>query len=202
MREAFRGPGRFLGALILLTASSQANAGNFWKPFVAGVVSGLVIHESAHLALDIAYDAEPRFKRVSFGPLPFFALTHRGNLAPRREALISGAGFVSQHLTSEWILARRQSEEPLSNFEKGALAFHVGTSLAYSGAALTRHGPFERDTRGLADATHTDERVIGLLVLAPAALDTWRYLRPQSRVARWGSRVAKAGFLGFLVFKR
>ena len=77
----------------------------------------------------------------------------------------------------------------------------MATSVAYAGAAFARYGPYERDTRGIADATGTDERLIGALVLAPAAFDTWRYLRPNSKAARWGSRLSKAAFLGVLLFK-
>lgn len=191
----------FLAGLLCLFAL-PAQAGGFWKPFLAGALTGFAVHEGSHLALDIAFDAEPRLKGVSFGPLPFFAVTHRGNLSAGREALVSGAGFFSQHLTSEIILSRRAEGAALSNFEKGALAFHVATSVAYAGAAFSRYGPFERDTRGIADSTGADERLIGALVLAPAAFDTWRYLRPHSRIARWGSRLAKVGFLGVLAFKR
>ncbi len=165
-------------------------------------MSGFAIHEASHLILDIAFAAEPRLKGVTFGPLPFFAITHRSNLPPGREALISGAGFLSQHVTSEIVLSRRAAGDELSNFEKGALTFHVATSVAYAGAAFARYGPFERDTRGLAFAIDADERLVGALVLAPAALDTWRYLRPNSRAARWGSRLAKAAFLGVIAFKR
>lgn len=188
------------GLLSLLAA--EAHAGGFWKPFLAGGLSGLAVHEASHLALDFAFDARPRVKGVSFGPIPFFAITHRSDVPPGREALISGAGFFSQHVTSEIILSRRAVDDSLSNYEKGVLTFHVATSVAYAGAAFARYGPFERDTRGLADATGSDERLIGALVLAPAAFDTWRYLRPHSRTAKWASRVAKVGFLGVIAFKR
>jgi len=186
---------------ILLLLAGPAPAGDFWKPFLGGALSGLAVHEGAHLALDLAFDADPRLKGVHFGPLPFFALTHRAGIPPRHEALISGAGFVSQHIWAEVVLSRRQADEPLSNFRKGVLAFHLGTSAAYAGAALARHGPFERDTRGLGDATGTDERLIGALVLAPAAFDAWRCLRPRSEAAKWGARISKAAFLGFIAFK-
>lgn len=189
-------------AAILILAAPTAQAGGFWKPFLAGAVSGLVIHEGSHLALDIAFDADPRLKGVSFGPIPFFAITHRGNLSPRREALVSGAGFLSQHFVSEIVLSRRGAEESLSPFGKGLLTFHVATSAAYAGAAFSRYGPFERDTRGVADATRSDERLIGALILAPAAFDAWRYFRPRSRIARWGSRLGKAAFLGVITFKK
>lgn len=190
-----------LAGLLCLLAP-QAEAGGFWKPFLSGAIAGFAIHESSHLALDITFDAEPRLKGVRFGSIPFFAVTHRGDLSRGREAFVSGAGFFSQHLTSEIILSTRAEGAALSNFEKGALAFHVATSVAYAGAAFSRYGPFERDTRGVADSTGADERLIGALVLAPAAFDVWRYLRPNSKAAKWGSRLAKVGFLGVIAFKR
>lgn len=191
---------RFLIAFLLGAAASPAAAGSFWKPFVAGAASGFAIHEASHFVLDVAFDTDPRLKKVTFGPLPFFAITHRSGGDPRKEAFISGAGFVSQQASSEWILSRRHAGEKVSAFEKGVLSFHVATSTAYAGAALARYGPFERDTRGIADATMTDERLVGVLVLAPAVFDAWRYFRPQSKAARWGSRLSKVAFLGLLAF--
>ena len=167
-------------AALQALAAPTAHAGGFWRPFIAGAVSGFAIHEGSHLALDIAFDADPRLKGVRFGPIPFFAITHRGNLSPRREALVSGAGFLSQHVVSEIALSRRGLDEGASPFGKGLLAFHVATSAAYAGAAFSRYGPFEPDTRGVADATGTDERLTGALILAPAAFDAWRYVRPRS----------------------
>jgi hypothetical protein len=190
-----------LVAALVLVGAPSARAGDFWKPFVAGAASGFLIHEGSHLILDLAFDTEPRLKGVHFGPVPFFALTHSNRTPAHEEALISGAGFFSQHVTSEIVLTRRGPGEPISPFEKGLLAFHVATSAGYSVAAFARYGPEERDTRGIAAATGTDERVIGALVLAPAAFDTWRYLRPNSRAARFGSRLSKAVFLGVILFK-
>jgi hypothetical protein len=200
VRETSRGLIRGLAAACLFLAA-DARAEEFWKPFLAGAVSGLAIHEGSHLVFDVAFDADPRVKGVKFGPIPFFAITHRNGLPARQEALISGAGFLSQQVTSELVLSRRAPGDPASAFEKGLLAFHVATSTAYAGAAFARYGPHERDTRGIADATSTDERVIGALVLAPAAFDTWRYFRPESKAARWGSRLSKVAFLGVLLFK-
>jgi hypothetical protein len=134
--------------------------------------------------------------------VPFFAVTHDSGLPDGRESLISGAGFFSQHLTSEVILTRRAVDAPLSSFEKGALAFHVATSTGYAVAAFAKYGPYERDTRGLADSLHVDERLVGAFVLAPAAFDAWRYFRPKSRVARWGSRISKVAYVGLLFARR
>jgi len=190
-----------LSLVLLVALAPSARAGGFWKPFLAGAAAGFAIHEGSHLVLDLVFDTEPRLKGVSFGPIPFFAVTHDSNTPSQEEALISGAGFVSQQVTSEIVLTRRAPGDPISPFEKGLLTFHVATSVAYAGAAFARYGPYERDTRGIADSTGTDERVIGALVLAPAAFDTWRYLRPNSRAAKWGSRLSKVAFLGVLLFK-
>ena len=191
-----------LAAVLALLAGATPSPAPDALQFGLGALSGLAIHEGSHLAFDVAFDAEPRLKGVRFGPLPFFALTHRSGLPRGQEAVISGAGFLSQHVTAEILLTRRGDSGKLSPYAKGLLAFHVGTSVAYAGAAFARHGPFERDTRGLADATRANERVIGALVLAPAVFDTWRYFRPKSRAARWGSRMSKAAFVGFVAFKR
>lgn len=202
MTRGRRSSSGLAGLALSLALVPGARAGESWRPFLFGVTAGFVIHEGSHLALDVAFDAGPRLKGVSFGPIPFFAVTHRSNLKPRHEALISGAGFFSQHVVSEGALSRRGANDRLSAFEKGALAFHLATSVAYAGAAFSRYGPYERDTRGIADALGSDERFIGALVLAPAVFDTWRYLRPNSKAARWSSRIAKAGFLGALAFKK
>jgi hypothetical protein len=192
--------GLFLGCLLAGAQSTQA--GEFWKPFIAGAASGFAIHEGSHLLLDLTFDTKPRLTGVHFGPIPFFALTHSNNTPPDDEALISGAGFFSQHVTSEVIMTLRKPGAEVSAFDKGLLAFHLATSLGYAGAAFFRYGPEERDTRGIAASTNTDERLVGALVLAPAVFDTWRYLRPQSKAVRIASRVSKAAFLGVVVFKR
>jgi hypothetical protein len=190
-----------LTATSTLFGSGEVEAADSWKSFLAGAAVGFALHETSHVAFDVAFGAEPRVKAVHFGPIPFFAITHREGLPERREAWISGAGFLSQHITAEVILSRRASGHSLSHFAKGALAFHVATSVAYSGAAFSKYGPHERDTRGIATATRTDERLVGALVLAPAAFDTWRAFRPDSGVAKWGSRVAKIGYLGFIAMR-
>jgi hypothetical protein len=188
-------------ALALSFRSTEVVASDSWKAFLAGAATGFAIHETSHVGFDVAFQAGPRLKGVRFGPLPFFAITHRDGLPASQEAWISGAGFLSQHGVAEVILSRGAPGRPQPAFAKGALAFHLATSIAYAGAAFSKYGPFERDTRGLATATRTDERLIGALVLAPAAFDTWRALRPNSGTAKWASRLAKIGYVGFIAFR-
>jgi hypothetical protein len=170
--------------------------------FLAGGGLGLVLHETGHLIFDAAFDAGPHVIGVKFGPFPFFAITHRGDLSARREFTISSAGFWMQSLSSEWLLTRqpglRQTHAPVA---KGLLAFNVLNSTGYAFVAFARAGPFERDTRGMANSIGVDERVIGAVVLAPAVLDAIRYFNPDARWAKWASRAAKVGSV-VLVVKR
>jgi hypothetical protein len=162
--------------------------------FLAGGALGLGAHETGHLFFDLLFDADPGLRKVDFHGIPFFAITHRSGLSPAREFTISSAGFWVQHAGSEWLLTRRPrlryEDAPLA---KGVLAFNVLASGAYAGAAFFRTGPPERDTKGMADAADIDERAIGVVILVPAVLDTWRYFRPESRAAVWMSRAAKIG---------
>lgn len=163
--------------------------------FLAGGALALGMHETGHLIFDEAFGADPGIRRVRFGPLPFFAITHRA-VSPAREFSIASAGFWVQHATDEWLLTRRPAlrhdQAPLA---KGVLAFNVLASVAYSGAALAHAGPAERDTRAMAESLGIDERWVGGMLLAPALLDTWRYGHPQSRWAAWMSRAAKAAMV-------
>jgi hypothetical protein len=164
--------------------------------FVGGAAAGFLAHEGGHLLFDVAFDADPGVKRVSFAGIPFFAITHDGDVTPRQEFTISSAGFWVQHGTSEWILAThprlRHERAPLL---KGWLAWNVLASAAYSVAAFGRFGPAERDTRGMAQGLGIAEPWIGGMILAPAVLDTWRYARPDSKAAKWTSRAVKVGMV-------
>jgi hypothetical protein len=193
-------------------ASAQSTPGQAARPqehrvadvatFLAGGVLALGMHEGGHLVFDVAFDASPKIRHVQFGPFPFFAISHRGDLSPRREFTVSSAGFWVQEATSEWLLTTRphlrREHAPLA---KGVFAFNVLNSIGYSAVAFAKAGPAERDTRGMATGIGVDERAIGAIVLAPALIDAYRYFRPESRWATWASRIAKAGGV-LLVIKR
>lgn len=160
---------------------------------IGGAAVGLALHESSHVVADYAAGVPPGLKKVTFGPIPFFAITHEA-VTPTREFVISSAGFWAQHAVSEYVLVThprlRHEQAP---FLKGVLAFNIVTSVAYSGAAFARTGPNERDTRGMALSASVGEPVIGALILAPAVLDGMRYLGTDNRWIVWGSRAAKIG---------
>jgi hypothetical protein len=162
--------------------------------FLGGAAVALGAHEAGHLLFDAIFDADPGLKRVEFGWIPFFAITHKPGLPPRQEFVISSAGFWVQHATNEWILtARPRLKDEQAPFLKGMVAFNVGASVAYSVAAFAQVGPDERDTRGMAVSARMDEPWIGAVVLLPAVLDSWRYLNPDAEWPKWLSRAAKVG---------
>jgi hypothetical protein len=186
-------------ALVVLAAAQSAAAQNespasrFGKVLLGGA-AGLGLHEAGHLVANWAFEEKVRVKKVDYKGIPFFAIAHAPDLSPRREYVVSSAGFWAQYLYSEHILThhpdlRRES----SPFRKGMLTFHVATSLVYAGAAFAKTGPVERDTRGMALSRRIDERWIGLMVLIPAVLDVYRYFDADARWAAWTSRGFKVG---------
>jgi hypothetical protein len=162
--------------------------------FLSGAAAAFGIHEAGHGAAALSFGARPRIKKIDYAGFPFFAIDH-ATVSPAKEFVISSAGFWSQHAGSELILsthpALRHERSPVF---KGMLAFNLATSAVYSVAAFGAFGPEERDTRGMAVSlgrSGVSERAIGALVLAPAVLDGYRYLRPDAAWARWASRGMK-----------
>ena len=189
-------------ALIILAApvSAQESAGERFGKVLLGGAAGLGLHEAGHLVANWAFEEKVVVKKVSYKGIPFFALSHAPDLSPRREYVVSSAGFWTQYLYSEQILTHHpnlKNEE--SPFRKGMLTFHVVTSLVYAGAALGRTGPIERDTRGMATSRRIDERWIGVMVLAPALLDVYRYFNADARWATWASRGVKMGSVALVL---
>jgi hypothetical protein len=161
--------------------------------FLGGAAVGLAAHEAGHLLFDGIFDANPGIKRVSFGGIPFFAITH-DTMSRRKEFIIDSAGFWVQEATNEILLTGRPNlRKEHAPFTKGVFAFNVLVSVGYAGAAFGRVGPAERDTRGMAESLGWKEPYVGLLILVPAVLDIVRYYNPDARWATWGSRAAKIG---------
>jgi hypothetical protein len=169
--------------------------------FFAGAALALAVHESGHLLFDVIFDADVNVKSVHLGAIPFFAIAHKAGLPPREEFTISSAGFWTQEATAEWLLTKRPDlRHEHAPFVKGVLAFDLLTSFGYGTVALFKAGPPERDTRGMA-AIGVSEPAIGALIMAPAAIDAYRYFYPEARWARWASRAAKVATV-VLVLKR
>ena len=61
--------------------------------FLGGGAAGLVVHEAGHIATGLAMGAGPGFKRLDYGVIPFFAITH-DSVSRRRE-------------TGSWVTAKK-----------------------------------------------------------------------------------------------
>jgi hypothetical protein len=174
---------------------SSSSAPGTIAQFLLGGALGLGLHESGHVLASAALGADPGIKGITFGFIPFFAITH-DPVSPAREYTISAAGFWVQSATSEWLLTRRPTlEHDHAPIAKGVLAFDVLASTVYGFAGLAHVGPPERDTRSMALSLRVNESWVGGAVLAPAIFDAWRYKRPDSTFPRWASRVSKAGLV-------
>lgn len=162
--------------------------------FFTGAAAGLAVHESGHIMFGEAFGAHPRVRPLEGSAIPFFKIVH-DPVSRRKEFAISSAGLWMQYADSEWMLtARPRLRDEHAPFLKGILAFDLATSTMYGIAAFARAGPSERDTRGIAVSlgrTGVPEPRVGLLVLAPAVLDGYRFLKPDSRWAAWASRSVK-----------
>lgn len=169
--------------------------------FLGGAAVAFGAHETGHLLFDLLFDASPGLKKVDFHGIPFFAITHDSGLAPRKEFTIDSAGFWVQEAGNELILSKRPGlRDEHAPFLKGMVAFNVLASVAYAGAAFARTGPYERDTRGIADSVRWKEPFVGALILAPAILDAVRFYERNPKWAMWASRGAKV-FSVVLVFR-
>ena len=202
-RVGFRPWALGFGLTLLLAAApvyaQESGASRFGKVILGGF-AGLGLHETGHLVANWAFEEKVKVKKVDYKGIPFFALSHAPDLSPRREYVVSSAGMWAQYLYSEQILTHHPNlKHEQSPFRKGMLAFHVVTSLMYSGAAFGRTGPVERDTRGMASSRRISERWIGAIVLAPALLDVYRYLHPEARWATWTSRGVKMGSVALVI---
>jgi hypothetical protein len=179
-------------------SKSGPSAGDVGR-FLLGGATGLGLHESGHLIAAAALGADPGVKGISYGFIPFFAITHH-QVSPAREYTISSAGFWMQSLSSEWLLTRRpdirHEHAPLA---KGLLAFDVIAFAVYGCAGMAHIGPPERDTRSMAASLRVNESWVGAAVLSPAVFDAWRYEKPAAAFPRWASRVSKAALVLLVV---
>ncbi len=142
---------------------------------------------TGHLVFNLLFDADPG---LAAGRLPRHPVLRdhapRAGLTPRRELIISSAGFWVQHAGSEWLLTRRpRLRRERAPFAKGVLAFNVLAS-----AALRRRRLREHRARGARHARHRHRRAAstsagsGAMILAPAVLDALALLPARGEVGR------------------
>lgn len=189
--------------LLLPTAAGAQVPVRKTVSLLAGAATGLVVHESGHVMTSALFDAHPNTKPIHYGGIPFFAVTHEP-VTRRQEFVVSSAGFWMQHAGSEWLLTSRPNlRDESAPFLKGMLVFNIATSAMYAGAAFGKLGPPERDPLGMARSLGKKgwpEPAVGALILAPALLDGYRYLKPDQKWAAWASRGIKVAFMALTLF--
>lgn len=166
-----------------------------WLLLGAGI--GLALHEGTHLALDYALDTKPTVVPVSLGPFPFFAIQPNDVRNNQQRYSIAMAGFMMQDLYSEIILHAdprlREHHRPLL---KGMMAMHVGLMLGYAITGFANIGPAQSDVNTMSRAIGVPPWGIGLMLIVPAACDTYRYFVPNSKWAPWVSLAGKLSMVG------
>jgi hypothetical protein len=180
--------------------------------YVAGGLAAFAAHESGHLAANFVLHNRPRIVPVwGFGFVPFFAISpelacdqetcrradgHIFRAGRRGKFAIVTAGFEVQHVTSEIILTLDQHlRRHRSPFLKGWLTFNIGLSVAYALASVLNIEDSHGDAGGAAALSHMPRALMAAWLVAPAALDAYRYLQNDSPWAPWLSRGLKVGFV-------
>ncbi len=166
-----------------------------WLALGAGV--GFAAHETGHVIMDYAVGSEPTLQATNLGPFPFFAVQPIGIKNNQHRYAVAMAGFLMQDLWSELILRidprLREHHRP---FLKGLLAFHVVLMAGYAITGLADIGPPQSDVNTMSRGLSTPPWAIGLMLLVPAACDTYRYFVPDSRWAPWVSLAGKLTMVG------
>lgn len=171
-------------------------AGNPAK-FFQGAFVALAGHEMGHVIANFAVGADPYLKSVNYGPIPFFTIEPGRKLNNREHYITASAGFNSQHIINEWLLTEhpnlKDEDEP---FLRGMAGFNFWLTVGYAATAFAGTGPPERDTKGMADSLGWNERWVGVMILVPTALDTYRYKHPDAKWAVTASRASKLLIIG------
>lgn len=162
-----------------------------------GAGTGLVLHEGGHVLMDYAVGAEPTFVPVKLGPFPFFAIQPSHLETNQQRYTVAMTGFMMQDIYSELILhidpRLREHHHP---FLKGMLAFHVLLNTGYAITGFANIGPAQSDVNTMARSLGVPPWSIGLMLIAPALVDTYRYFVPDSRWAPWVSMGSKLTMIG------
>ena len=192
-----------LALLALLgTRPASAREGDFrrfpdyvWLLLGAGV--GLVVHESGHLLFDAALNTEPKIVGVKLGPFPFFAIEPTRVRNNQQRYVIAQAGTMMESIYSEAILqADPHIREQKHAFLKGMLLFHVVLDAGYAITGLAGIGPAQSDVNTMSRALGVPPWGIGIMLMVPAVVDTYRYFMPESRWAPWVSLGTKLTMVG------
>jgi hypothetical protein len=199
-----------------LAIDPAEGGGSPWRSaalFAGGSLAAFLLHESGHVAANLAFGNTPHLEPASFaGAVPFFTIasgihcsgdrcTRPGGspFGPGNRGLftILMAGFHVQHATNELILSFDPGlRHECAPFRKGMLAFNTLTSVGYVVANWSGVEPEQGDLRGAYGEVGAPRHLVNALLLGIAGLDLARYAFPDARWLAWVSRAAKVGLGG------
>lgn len=100
---------------------------HYWRSFIAGAATSLLLHEAAHVGTSLALGARPTFGFDRGRPTVYSGIDPLAE--PHKQFLFSSMGLDVQALLDEIILdVPHQRGTP---FERGVLAAGIGTALFY-----------------------------------------------------------------------
>jgi hypothetical protein len=126
-------------SLIVLSLAGVAAAGaqapdsvpplstNYWRKFVLGFSTSLLVHEAGHLVTSVAVGGHPSFGFDTFRPTIYSGLNSR--IEPHKQYLFSIAGLTLQNVLDEAILDVPHQRG--AAFERGILGGGLGTTIFY-----------------------------------------------------------------------
>lgn len=102
-------------------------ADHYWRDFVAGAATSLLLHEAAHVGTSLALGARPGFGFDRGRPTVYSGIDPVAE--PRKQFLFSSMGLDVQALLDEIILDVPHHRG--APFERGVLAAGIGTAFFY-----------------------------------------------------------------------
>ncbi len=154
-------------------------------PFLAGMLTGIVVHEIGHgiVATAEGYD---------IGVDGFSIVYPNARMTRSSHLEVASAGIQTQWLLSEAILRKYEARPAagLSQHHAGMVMSHIAITAAYL-TFLNNHP--DGDLIGIEEATGLSTDTLAALLILPAALDYWRLTGKD--VPRWVPAVS-AGYKG------
>ena len=111
------------------TTVTRVSTGHYWKPFAAGFVTSILVHEAGHVVSSFAVGGHPSFGFDKARPTVYSGISAR--LSPQKQFVFSSAGLTVQNLLDELILDAPHGHGAASAFERGILAGGIGTTFFY-----------------------------------------------------------------------
>lgn len=100
---------------------------HYWRKFIAGAATSLLLHEAAHVGTSLALGARPTFGFDRGRPTVYSGIDPLAE--PRKQFLFSSMGLDVQALLDEIILDVPHDRG--APFERGVLAAGIGTAFFY-----------------------------------------------------------------------